>query len=225
MSYQQQPYGGYQQPPPQQPQYGGAYQQPQQPQYGGVGGYQAAPQQQSYYQPPSQQYAQQSQLSQWFNAVDRDHSGHITAYELRNALSQGGMPFDEDVSRKMVKMFDRDGNGQIDFNEFCNLHNYLSQMKAAFYNVDTDKSGSLTFDEVERAVMQAGYRVNRNVLYKIFRNFDTLKRNALNFDGYIKLCIYIGTVRQIFMNFDRQRNGYATFSFDDFTDSCLLFTQ
>jgi Ca2+-binding EF-hand superfamily protein len=232
-------HGGYGAPPQQ-----GYGAPPQQQGYGSVQGYQAKPQtgygttqtgygappQQSGYgttqgygvQPPQQQ---NSQLSQWFNAVDKDHSGSISSYELRNALSQSGLPFDEDVARKMVRMFDRDGNGTIDFNEFCSLHAYLTQMKGAFYAVDTDKSGFLDYQEVERAVQQAGYRLNQMVLQKIFRQFDTLKQGKLNFDGYIKLCIYLGTVRQIFQVNDKQRNGTAMFSFDAFTDACLLFMQ
>jgi Ca2+-binding EF-hand superfamily protein len=86
-------------------------------------------------------------------------------------------------------MFDRDGNGNIDFNEFCSLHAYLTQMKGAFYNIDTDKSGFLDLQEIERAVQQAGYRLQQGILFKIVRQFDTTKQNKLSFDGYIKVSV------------------------------------
>lgn len=117
-------------------------------------------------------------------------------------------------------MFDRNGNGEIDFDEFVQLHTYILQMKQGFEFVDTDKSGTLSLDEISRALAQSGYRIAPTVLQKVFYSLDTQKKGYLNFDGYIELCVFIGTVRGIFQPRDTMRNGVASFSFDQFLEAC-----
>ena len=123
-------------------------------------------------------------------------------------------------AKRLIKMFDKNNNAEIDFEEFMQLHQYLIQMKQGFEFVDTDKSGSLSFDEISRALAQSGYRISPIVLQKIFQTVDTQKKGSLNFDGYIELCVYVGIVRNIFQPKDYYRNGQATFTFDQFLEAC-----
>lgn len=47
-------------------------------------------------------------------AVDRDRSGSIDAYELQSALSQGGWrPFSLRAAQLMIAIFDTDRSGTI----------------------------------------------------------------------------------------------------------------
>merc|ERR1711988_1717332 len=48
------------------------------------------------------------QVAQWFNAVDQDRSGQLTARSFRRALVNGNWShFSEEACRMMVDMFDR----------------------------------------------------------------------------------------------------------------------
>ena len=94
-----QPSGGY---PPQQG-YGYAYGQPAaaQPKQSNT----AVMEQQA-------QAMQMTELRRQFDAVDKNKTGNITANELMN-ISFGGTKLSLETSRKLVKLFDRHGLGQI----------------------------------------------------------------------------------------------------------------
>lgn len=89
-------------------------------QYGG--GYGAAPPPQAgyaqYAKQPSiadqqAQAMQMAELRRQFDAVDKNKSGLITANELMNIPFGSGQRLSLETSRKLVKLFDRHGRGQI----------------------------------------------------------------------------------------------------------------
>lgn len=54
-----------------------------------------------------------------FKAVDKDKSGQLSERELRAALVNGDWsPFDEHTVKMMIRMFDTDRSGTINFDEF-----------------------------------------------------------------------------------------------------------
>jgi Ca2+-binding EF-hand superfamily protein len=67
----------------------------------------------------SEQGDRQSYLKLAFSVFDENGSGHITACEMRSVMSEFGLT-DEELD-EMVKEVDRDGDGSIDFQEFCKL--------------------------------------------------------------------------------------------------------
>jgi len=159
---QQNPYGGWGQTQPV-PNTGSFYGAPQHPGYYGQtasqphpGYYGGAPPpsfQQSWY---SQYYNQISpneyeDLKKWFTTVDRDGNGHIEAQELQ-ALTFGGVNIRYETARKLVKIFDRDYSGTIDFYEYASLHKFITCMQHAFIAGDTDKNGTLDSREIHNAL-------------------------------------------------------------------------
>ena len=58
----------------------------------------------------------------------------------------------------MIKMFDRDGTGTINVNEFCELWNYLGQWRKTFDRYDQDRSGNISQPELSAAFQQMGYK-------------------------------------------------------------------
>jgi len=59
-----------------------------------------------------------ARLRTLFDEVDIDHSGALDMDEMRRALSSFGLSFTDDTVREMVKFCDKDGNGDVDYNEF-----------------------------------------------------------------------------------------------------------
>jgi Ca2+-binding EF-hand superfamily protein len=229
---QQQGYG--QQPPPQQQGYGQPQQQgygqpPPPPQQQGYG----QPQQQQGYgqQPPPQQgymgrfeappAAQNDPCRQWFDAVDTDRSGNIDAKELQNALSSGGFTFNGSTADKIIKMFDSDHSGVLSFVQFRNAHAFIQQMSQGFKSRDRDGSGSLEGPEVRAALAASGYHLNEGTFQSMMKKFDHKQIGGLMFDDYVDLSILIGTARNVFSFYDRQRTGQVTFNFDSFFTASL----
>ncbi|MFN6486910.1 MULTISPECIES: EF-hand domain-containing protein [unclassified Nostoc] len=61
----------------------------------------------------------ESRLKLAFSAFDEDNSGQITTAELRKVMSQFGLTDAE--LKEMLQEVDHDGDGSIDFHEFCQL--------------------------------------------------------------------------------------------------------
>lgn len=97
---------------------GGGYGQPQYPQQGGYpygypqAGAPAQPKQQSAVPAQQAQAMQMAELRSQFDAVDKNRTGNISANELMN-ISFSGTKLSLETSRKLVKLFDRHGQGQI----------------------------------------------------------------------------------------------------------------
>ena len=137
-------------------------------------------------------FAANEALRPLFNAVDLDRSGKITFNELQKVLTMPGSElqgsiFSERCAKRLVRMFDRNGNGSVDFEEYSALHQYLIQMKAGFESVDTNKSGKVEFSEVTTTLSRVGFNFSPQVIQKLFKMFDFQNKGALEFDGYIEL--------------------------------------
>ena len=90
-----------------------------------------------------------------FLQVDKDRSGQLSENELRRALVNGDYTaFDVHTVKMMIRMFDTDRSGTINFDEFCGLWGFLSAWRGLFDRFDVDRSGSITFcDRAARASM------------------------------------------------------------------------
>mmetsp|Transcript_45833 Transcript_45833/g.146192 ORF Transcript_45833/g.146192 Transcript_45833/m.146192 type:complete len:158 (-) Transcript_45833:755-1228(-) len=53
-----------------------------------------------------------------FDLVDKDHSGNIDAEEVKELMGLLGMFPSKDEVEKMISEIDKDGNGEVDFEEF-----------------------------------------------------------------------------------------------------------
>ena len=176
----------------------------------------AQPQQQFYAQPAPVGYQQPSPLREWFNAVDQDRSGRISVTELQSALSASGNKFSFATTEKLLAMYDRDKSGQISFDEFAQLHQFITIMATAFRQRDKSGDGRLEGPEVRAALQDSGYQLTEGTFQVMMRKFDRQRRGSLALDDYIELSIFISTVRNTFGFYDKAKTGQVTFSFDMF---------
>jgi Ca2+-binding EF-hand superfamily protein len=64
-----------------------------------------------------------AQVKAAFDAFDADKSGQISCGELSQILAKCGVKVSEDQCKQLIKMFDANGSGMMEFNEFQNLIN------------------------------------------------------------------------------------------------------
>merc|ERR1711971_905051 len=200
------PQGGY---PGSAPRPAGGYPGSAPPQ-GGYPGY-GAPQ-----QPPVD-----PQVQQWFNAVDQDRSGQITAGELSKALVNGNWSnFSEEACRMMIEMFDKDKKGTITVHEFGSLFAYINQWKATFEAIDKDRSGFIEQAELNQAFQQMGFRFSPTFVQNLLAKFDP-KTRRLSLDNFIVACVHIQRLTTSFKTRDREMRGQATMAYEDFIGIAL----
>jgi peflin len=209
--------GGYGAPPP--PGYGSA---PNPAGYGGgfSGGPARAP-------PPGAD----PQLWQWFNTVDTDRSGAITAAELERALVNGDWtPFDLDTVKMLMNIFDTDRTGTIGFNEFAGLWKYIKDWQNVFRHFDRDRSGSIDGQELREALGQFGLNLSPPLLETLQRKYDIKASGVsqyggpppgISFDRFVRACVVVKQLSEAFGKLDTDRDGWIQINYDQFMHTVL----
>ena len=106
-----------------------------------------------------------SLLFKAFVKIDQDLSGEISTWELLEFLHLERTKF----TKRIFRIFDEDGSGQIDFREFCmSLWNYATLGKNqlimfAFDLYDNDGSGQIDRREFHRAMRLMNRKQNLNL--------------------------------------------------------------
>ncbi|CAD5110743.1 DgyrCDS113 [Dimorphilus gyrociliatus] len=185
-------------------------------QYGQGQGYQ---QPQGYNNPPARPpppNPNQPNLSQIFQAVDKDRSGFINAQELQSALSNGThIPFNEETIKLMISMFDSSRSGQINFENFQRLWAYINQWQQTFRGFDRDNSGFVDQNELAQAFQQFGYRFSQDFIGLLMRKFNR-HNGKMAFDDFIQCCVAVQSLTSTFASKDSQRKGQITVGFEEF---------
>ena len=124
-------------------------------------------------------------------------------------------------AERVMRMFDRDRSGGLSFMEFKEAHQFIKSMSDGFKARDRDNSGVLEGHEVRAALQASGYQLQEGTFQIMMKKFDHEQVGGLRFDDYIALSIQLGTVRNVFAFYDRQRQGSVTFNFDTFLTATL----
>ncbi|XP_024991072.1 sorcin-like isoform X2 [Cynara cardunculus var. scolymus] len=144
-------------------------------------------------------------LQEWFDRVDSDKSGNITAVQLQRALAVGNLQFPITIVQQMVRMYDFDRNGTMSFEEFVALNKFLLKVQQAFSDLERDR-GFLVPDEV-------------------YESFDKQKDGRFRLDDLISLCIFVQSARNLFNSFDTSKQGRVTLDLNQFiycTANCRI---
>lgn len=175
------------------------------------------------YQAPT---ANVSYLQGLFRNVDTDRSGTINAQELQSALSNGTWKaFNPDTVRMMIGMFDRQGTGTLNFDEFACLWNYISEWQNCFQALDRDRSGSIDRREFGEALSRFGYRLSQPTVDALLMKYDRDRKGSMNFDDFILCCVNLHTVTDAFRRQDTDRDGWIQISYEDFVRTVINLTM
>ncbi|KAF1818092.1 EF-hand [Dissoconium aciculare CBS 342.82] len=185
--------------------------------------------------PPPRDGNDRDSLWPLFLQVDKDRSGQLSEAELQRALVNGDYTaFDPHTVKMMIRMFDADRSGTINFDEFCGLWGFLAAWRGLFDRFDTDRSGSISLREFEDAIVAFGYRLSPQFVQLLFSTFarthsrgrgdDGERQRVLSFDLFVQACISLKRMTDVFKKYDSDRDGYITLSFEEFlTGAQALF--
>ncbi|XP_076449187.1 programmed cell death protein 6-like [Babylonia areolata] len=166
-------------------------------------------------QPPAS--ADPNFLSNIFQRIDKDRSGHISAAELGQALSNGTWtPFNPETVRLMIGMFDRDHSGTINFQEFQALWRYVGDWQNCFRGFDRDNSGTIDTNELKNALTNFGYRLSDKFYSILLKKFDRQAKGTVAFDDFIQCCVILQTLTSAFRSHDQDQDGVIRLTYEDF---------
>ena len=95
-------------------------------------------------------------LSKIFKAMDNNSNGKLDLDDFRWGLMDFGLQLTKEEAQQVLNHFDRDGNGQVDFNEFLKtLRGQLSDsrkkiIRAAFDKLDATKDGKVMLEDIAK---------------------------------------------------------------------------
>lgn len=156
------------------------------------------------------------QLRQWFDSMDTDGNGHLTAQELQTALAHGNLHFSLSSVAHIIRIHDRDNSGTISFEEFSKLHEFLTNVQRSFEYFDTNRRGSLGLDKIQQALSHAGYNLDDRVLQTVFQRFDPSKSGHLQLTEFLALTLFLRSATATFNAYDPQRSGMVHLNFNQF---------
>jgi calmodulin len=151
-----------------------------------------------------------------FSAVDTDNSGSVSNSELQNLFSQLGYDVTPEIIAELISKVDVDGSQNLSFDEFVTLlvlvieassaqegnevyvadiSQFSSEELAAFREVfdfaDTDKSGTISYSELQQMFAKLGYDVSPELVVELVRQVDVDGSQALNFDEFVTLVVLV----------------------------------
>lgn len=173
--------------------------------------------------------SQKDRLKQFFDCCDFNRDGRLGEDELSQALrNYDQTEFKRSTARTMIKLFDKDHYNSVDFDDFCNIWNYLSRWRTVFEKCDTDGSMSVNHAEFTKALKTFGFDLPIESINHIFFTFSTITQYSqqpmMKFDSFIESMVWIMKVTEVFKKYPNIDNGAtAEIGYFDFIDVLLAF--
>ncbi|XP_062175907.1 uncharacterized protein LOC133880951 [Alnus glutinosa] len=154
-------------------------------------------------------------LMEWFERVDSEKTGNLTAPQLKGALAVGNLEFPLSVVQQMIRMYDFDRNGTMSFDEFIALNKFLLKVQQAFSVLERGR-GYIVTGDVNEALVKIGFSLDSPAFYTVCESFDQKKNGRFRLDNFISLCIFLQSARNLFNSFDTAKQGRVTLDLNQF---------
>lgn len=133
-----------------------------------------------------------------FKAMDNNKNGMLDVDDFRWGLMDYGISLSKEEAVQVLKHFDRDGNGQVDFKEFVRI--IRGDLKAsrkiiirqAYERLDVTRDGSVKLDDIAKLFdasqhpdVAQGRKSVEQVFFEFMSMWDTQQRDGIvTFDEF-----------------------------------------
>eukprot|EP01052_Picozoa_sp_SAG31_P004618 SAG31_NODE_193_length_20735_cov_15.125509_2_plen_5371_part_00 len=138
-------------------------------------------------------------LTTAFSALDFDGDGSITHDEFRAGLRRLGIVLPTTTVEQLLKAFDADNDGEINYVEFLRefgtkphqLHAMLkerglSDMKQGFQALDKDGDGSISHEEFREGLQALGVSLPVNQIEQLIKTLDADLDGEIDYDEFVR---------------------------------------
>merc|ERR1719382_330191 len=129
-----------------------------------------------------------------FPLFDKDGDGTITTKELRTAMRSLGQNPTSAELQDMINQVDADGNGTIDFPEFCTLMarkmkdtDTEEELIEAFKVFDRDGNGFISAAELRHVMTNLGEKLTDEEVDEMIREADVDGDGQINYEEFVKM--------------------------------------
>eukprot|EP00299_Pterocystis_sp_00344_P008465 c3222_g1_i1.p1 GENE.c3222_g1_i1~~c3222_g1_i1.p1 ORF type:complete len:166 (-),score=49.26 c3222_g1_i1:3-500(-) len=137
------------------------------------------------------------ELRDAFSLFDKDGNGKIEAEELQRVMNHvsGTVQYQLEDVKKMIRIVDKNSDGQIDFFEFVDLmtksfKSEKEELRDAFNVFDLDKDGVITTEEITSILNGLGQTISRDEINLIMKYVDIDNDGTISFDEFCKMMSY-----------------------------------
>ena len=124
-----------------------------------------------------------------FEAFDLNGDGFISPDEFVKVFKEVGIETPIVQIKAMVRVVDKDGNGLVDFKEFCDMmtEQALDPMRTAFSAFDLNGDGVLTAEEIYQVMNELGEKISLEDAKSMVSAADSNRDGKINFDEFISI--------------------------------------
>lgn len=156
-----------------------------------------------------------------FKRIDTNNSGRLSRSEMFEAFcNPDGSDFTKETIVLLCGMFDSDESGGLDLKDFAHLFFFMEQWQALYHKYDQDQTGTLSVDDMIRALVDLGYtEINHGVVNNCVRRLGT--ETQIHMDAFIRVCSVCKRVTDNFRKRDRHGKGILKIGYNDFLKLAL----
>ncbi|XP_058251554.1 calpain-1 catalytic subunit-like [Hemibagrus wyckioides] len=172
---------------------------------------------------PRVNYLDESQINARFKSLFRQLAGpdqKVSVKELQTILNSlismhkelKTDGFSQDSCRSMINLMDRDNNRKLDLTEFHVLWMKIENYQEVFRKFDVDRSGTMSPQEMRRALEAAGFKLNSDIFQLVMLRY-TDQDLTVNFNNFVACLVHLETMFKIFHSSDTNNDGLITLNF------------
>lgn len=134
------------------------------------------------------------EIREAFNLFDTDGSGTIDPKELKAAMQSLGFEAKNQTIYQMIGDIDKDGSGEINFEEFLDLmtarmsdSDSKEDIHKVFNLFDDDKTGFITLQNLKRVAKELGETMSDAELLEMIERADTDQDGQISVDEFYSI--------------------------------------
>uniref|UniRef100_A0A2P2I267 Caltractin-like n=1 Tax=Hirondellea gigas TaxID=1518452 RepID=A0A2P2I267_9CRUS len=137
---------------------------------------------------------QKHDIKEAFTLFDSSASGTILTKELKVAIRALGFEPKKEEIKKMIAEVDREGTGQINFDDFLHLmtmkmadKDVKEEIQKAFKLFDDDSTGKISFGNLKKVAEALGENLTDEELHEMIEEADCDGDSQINEEEFFKI--------------------------------------
>merc|ERR1712000_3614 len=134
------------------------------------------------------------EIKEAFDLFDTDGSGSIDPKELKAAMQSLGFEAKNQTIYQMISDLDKDGSGNIEFDEFLDMmtarmsdKDTKEDIAKVFRLFDDDKSGTITFANLKRVAKELGETMSDDDIMEMIERADSDGDREVTLDDFYNI--------------------------------------